>query len=233
MLILPTPWTFDPGQLSAVRPSADVLVLVTVGFFMGFVVSLRLVRFLWVLQRHTAVARGMGWMCAALIVINVCRALRLSAVWRNTLVGSVMASLPGIVVLVTLLWLPVYLFNGLEQLSRPHTYRRWGRVATAIAALFSLFILGSLLMGRRSVDLFLVLAALLTELLLALAVLLKMRQPGVFVRSQILFVLFTAGGLALLASPPVLLLSSAFPETPVFLIRVLIEIGMMLIILGA
>jgi two-component system LytT family sensor kinase len=233
MLFLPRPWSFDPGQLAAVRPSADVLVLTTVAFFMGLVVTLRLVRFLWVLQRRTAVARGMVWMCAALIVINVCRGLRLSTVWRNTAVHSVMASLPGIVVLITLLWAPVYLFNGLEHLSRRHTYRRWGRVAAAVAVLFSLFILGSLLMGRHSVDLFLLLVALLTEFLLALAVLLKLREPGVLVRSQILFVLFTAGGLALLACPAVLVLFSAFPETPVFLIRVLIENGMMLIILGA
>ena len=82
-------------------------------------------------------------------------------------------------------------------------------------------------------DLFVILAALLTELLLALAVLLKLRQPGVLVRSQILFVLFTASGLALLACPAVLLIFSELTEMPVFLMRVLVEAGMMLIILGA
>ena len=76
MLLLLKPWTFDPGQLSGFRPTADVLVLVTVAFFMGLIVSVRLVRFLWVLQRHTAVARGMVWMCAGLIVLNICRAFR-------------------------------------------------------------------------------------------------------------------------------------------------------------
>ena len=134
MLFLPKPWTFDPGQLSGFRPTADVLVLVTVAFFMGLIVSVRLVRFLWVLQRHTAVARGMVWMCAGLIVLNICRAFRLGTVWRDTLVKSAIASLPGIVGLVVLLWVPVYLFQGLEQLSRSHTYRRWGRVAAAVAA---------------------------------------------------------------------------------------------------
>src|SRR6202008_4361923 len=104
MLFVLKPWALDPGQFSTVRPSADVLVLVTVSFFVGLVVTVRLVRFLWVLQRHTAVARGMLWMCAALIVINVCRALRLSTVWRGTEVTSVMNSLPAIVVLVILLW---------------------------------------------------------------------------------------------------------------------------------
>ena len=59
-------------------------------------------------------------------------------------------------------------------------------------------------------DLFVVLAAFLTEFLLALAVLLKLRQPGVLVRSQILFVLFTASGLALLACPAVMLIFSEF-----------------------
>src|SRR3984957_10826514 len=200
MLFLLKPWTFDPGQLSGFRPTADVLVLVTVAFFMGLIVSVRLVRFLWVLQRHTAVARGMVWMCTGLIVLNICRALRLGTVWRDTLLQSTIASLPGIIGLVVLLWVPVYLFQGLEQLSRSHTYRHWGRVAAAVAAVFSVFILGSLLMGRHSVDLFVVLAALLTEFVLVLAVLLKLRQPGVLVRSQILFVLFTASGLALLAS---------------------------------
>ena len=46
MLFLLKPWTFDPGQLSGFRPTADVLVLVTVAFFMGLIVSVRLVRFL-------------------------------------------------------------------------------------------------------------------------------------------------------------------------------------------
>ena len=233
MLLLLKPWTFDPGQLSGFRPTADVLVLVTVAFFMGLIVSVRLVRFLWVLQRHTAVARGMVWMCAGLIVLNICRALRLGTVWRDTLVKSVIASLPGIIGLVILLWVPVYLFQGLEQLSRSHTYRRWGRVAAAVAAVFSVFIIGSLLMGRHSVDLFVVLAALLIEILLALAVLLKLRQPGALVRSQILFVLFTASGLALLACPAVLLIFSELAEMPVFLMRALVEAGVMLIILGA
>ena len=233
MLFLLKPWTFDPGQLSGFRPTADVLVLVTVAFFMGLIVSVRLVRFLWVLQRHTAVARGMVWMCTGLIVLNICRAFRLGTVWRDTLVQSVIASLPGIIGLVVLLWVPVYLFQGLEQLSRSHTYRRWGRVAAAVAAVFSVFIIGSLLMGRHSVDLFVILAAFLTEFLLALAVLLKLRQPGVLVRSQILFVLFTASGLALLACPAVLLIFSEFVEMPVFLMRALVEAGMMLIILGA
>src|ERR1700748_112024 len=86
MLFLLKPWTFDPGQLSGFRPTADVLVLVTVAFFMGLIVSVRLVRFLWVLQRHTEVARGMVWMCSGLIVLNVCRAIRLGTVWRDTLV---------------------------------------------------------------------------------------------------------------------------------------------------
>ena len=88
-------------------------------------------------------------------------------------------------------------------------------------------------MGRHSVDLFVVLAAFLTEFLLALAVLLKLRQPGVLARSQILFVLFTASGLALLACPAVLLMFSELAEMPVFLMRALVEAGMMLIILGA
>jgi hypothetical protein len=233
MLFLLKPWTFDPGQLSGFRPTADVLVLVTVAFFMGLIVCVRLMRFLWVLQRHTNVARGMVWMCAGLIVLNICRAIRLGTVWRDTLVHSAIASLPGIIGLVVLLWVPVYLFQGLEQLSQSHTYRHWGRVAAAVAALFSFFIIGSLLMGRHSVDLLVVLAALLTEFLLVLAVLLKLRQPGVLVRSQILFVLFTAGGLALLACPAVLLIFSEFPEMPAFLMRALVEAGMMLIILGA
>src|ERR1700761_1687907 len=189
MLFLLKPWTFDPGQLSGFRPTADVLVLVTVAFSMGLIVSVRLVRFLWVLRRHTAVARGIVWMCAGLIILDICRAIRLRTVWRETLTRSVIASLPGIIGLVVLLWVPVYLFQGLELLSRSHTYRRWGRVAAAVAALFSVFILRPLLMGRQSVNLFVVLAALLTEFLLALAVLLKLRQPGALVRSQILFVL--------------------------------------------
>ncbi len=233
MLFLLKPWTFDPGQLSGFRPTADVLVLVTVAFFMGLIVSVRLVRFLWVLQRHTDLARGMVWMCAGLIVLNLCRAFRLGTVWRDTLLQSVIASLPGIIGFVVLLWVPVYLFQGLEQLSRSHTYRRWGRVAAAVAGVFSVFILGSLLMGRHSVDLSVVLAAFLSEFLLVLAVLLKLRQPGVLVRSQILFVLFTASGLALLASPAVLVISSEPAEIPVFLMRALVEAGMMLIILGA
>src|SRR5579863_7990323 len=177
MLFLLKPWTFDPGQLSGFRPTADVLVLVTVAFCMGLIVCVRLVRFLWVLQRHTAVARGMVWMCTGLVVLTICRAIRLGSVWRDTLVQSVIASLPGIIGLVVLLWVPVYLFQGLEQLSRSHMYRRWGRVAAALAALFSVFILGSVLMGRHSVNLFVVLAAFLAEFLLALAVLLKLRQP--------------------------------------------------------
>ncbi len=233
MLFLVKPWTFDPGQLSGFRPTAGVLVLVTVAFFVGLIVAVRLARFLWVLHRHTAVPRGMVWMCAGLIVLNICRAIRLGTVWRDTLVQSVIASLPGIIGLVILLWVPVYLFQGLEQLSRSHTYRRWGRVAAGVAAVFSVFILGSLLMGRHAVDLYVVLAAFLTEFLLALAVLLKLRQPGVLARSQILFVLFTASGLALLACPAVLVIFSEFADVPVFLMRALVEAGMMLIILGA
>src|ERR1700761_1106645 len=233
MLLLLKPWTFDPGRLSGFRPTADVLVLVTVAFFMGLIVSVRLVRFLWVLQRHTEVARGMVWMCSGLIVLNVCRAIRLGTVWRDTLVQSVIASLPGIIGLIILLWVPVYLFQGLEQLSRSHRYRRWGRVAAAVAGVFSLFIIGSLLMGKHSGDLYVILAALLTEVLRALAVLLKLRHPGVLVRSQILFVLFTASGLALLACPALLLIFAGLAEMPVFLMRALVEAGMMLIILGA
>ena len=233
MLFLLKSRTFDPGELSGFRPTADVLVLVSVAFFLGLIVSVRLVRFLWVLQRHTALARGMVWMCTGLIVLNICRALRLCTVWRETLAPSVIASLPGIFGLVVLLWVPVYLFQGLEQLSRLHTYRHWARVAAAVAAVFSVFIIGSLLMWRHSVDLFVVLVALLTEFLLALAVLPKLRQPGVLVRSQILFVLFTAGGLALLACPTVLLIFSELAEMPVFLMRVLVEAGVMLIVLGA
>ena len=232
MLFLVKPWTFDPGQLSGFRPTAGVLVLVTVAFFVGLIVAVRLARFLWVLHRHTAVPRGMVWMCAGLIVLNICRAIRLGTVWRDTLVQSVIASLPGIIGLVILLWVPVYLFQGLEQLSRSHTYRRWGRVAAGVAAVFSVFILGSLLMGRHAVDLYVVLAAFLTEFLLALAVLLKLRQPGVLARSQILFVLFTASGLALLACPALLVIFE-FADVPVFLMRALVEAGMMLIILGA
>src|ERR1700733_2574633 len=64
MLFLLKPWTFDPGQLSGFRPTPGELVLVTVAFFMGLIVSVRLVRFLWLLRRHTAVARGMVWMCS-------------------------------------------------------------------------------------------------------------------------------------------------------------------------
>src|SRR6201996_8479848 len=233
MLLLLKPWTFDPGRLSGFRPTADVLVLVTVAFFMGLIVSVRLVRFLWVLQRHTEVARVIVWMCSGLIVLNVCRAIRLGTVWRDTLVQSVIASLPGIIGLVILLWVPVYLFQGLEQLSRSHLYRYWGRVAAAVAAVFSVYILGSLLMGHRSVDLYVILAALLTEFLLVLAVLLKLRQPGALVRSQILFVLFTAGGLALLACPAVLVILSEFRATPAVYMRAFVEAGVMLIILGA
>jgi hypothetical protein len=229
MLFLLKPWTFDPGRLSGFRPTADLLVLVTVAFLMGLIVSVRLVRFLWVLQRHTTVARGMVWMCTGLIVLVISRAIRLATVWRDTLVQSVIASLPGIIGLIVLLWVPVYLFQGLEQLSRSHSYRYWKRVAAVVAGVFSVFIIGSVLMGRRSVNLFVILAALLTELLLTLAVLLKLRRPGVLVRSQILFVLFTAGGLALLASPAVLIMFSE----PAFLMRALLEAGMMLIILGA
>ncbi len=62
-----------------------------------------------------------------------------------------------------------------------------------MAALPSLYIVGSLLTGSHSLDVLLILAALLTEFLLALAVLLKLRQPGVLVRGQIVFVLSTAG----------------------------------------
>src|SRR6202041_1409136 len=104
MLLLLEPWAVGPGQLSGFRPTADVLVLVTVAFFMGLIVCVRLVRFLWVLQRHTAVARGMVWMCTGLIVLNLCRAIRLGAVWRDTLVQSIIASLPGIIGFVVLLW---------------------------------------------------------------------------------------------------------------------------------
>src|SRR5215471_15877375 len=233
MLFLLKSRTFDPGQLSGFRPTADVLVLVSVAFFVGLIVSVRLVRFLWVLQRHTAVARGMVWMCTGLIVLNICRALRLGTVWRDNLAQSVIASLPGIIGLVVLLWVPVYLFQGLEQLSRLHTYRHWARVAAAVAVVFSVFIIGSLLMWRHSVDLFVVLSAILTEFLLVLAVLPRLRQPGVLVRSQILFVLFTAGGLALLACPTVLLIFSGFAEMPVFFMRTLVETGVMLIVLGA
>ncbi len=154
MLFLLKPWTFDPGQLSGFRPTADVLVLVTVAFFTGLVVSVRLVRFLWVLHRHTVVARGVLWMCTGLIVLDICRAWRLRTVWRETLTQSVIASLPGIIGLVVLLWVPVYLFQGLGQLSRSHTYRYWGRVAAAVAAVFSVFIIGPLFMGRHSVDLY-------------------------------------------------------------------------------
>ena len=38
MLFVLKPWTFDPGQLSGFQPTADVLVLVTVAFFMGLIV---------------------------------------------------------------------------------------------------------------------------------------------------------------------------------------------------
>ena len=58
MLFLATPWTFDPGQLSALRPGANVMVLETVAVFTELIVSVQLVRFLWGLQRHTAVAKG-------------------------------------------------------------------------------------------------------------------------------------------------------------------------------
>src|ERR1700733_1089336 len=238
MLFLATPWTFDPGQLSALRPGANVMVLETVAVFTELIVSVQLVRFLWGLQRHTAVAKGMVWMCAALIVITACRILRWSAVWRTSVANSAAVSLPGIVVLVTLLWVPVYLFHGLDQLSPSRvgakpSYRSWGRVAAVVAALPSLFIVGSLLAGRLSVDVLPILVALLIELLLALAVLLKLRQPGVLVRGQVVFVLFTAGGLALLACPGALLLFSVVKATPVFLFRVIIETGLMLIVLGA
>ena len=104
MLSLATPWTFDPGQLSALRPGANVMVLETVAVFTELIVSVQLVRFLWGLQRHTAVAKGMVWMCAALIVITACRILRWSAVWRTSVANSAVVSLPGIVVLVTLLF---------------------------------------------------------------------------------------------------------------------------------
>jgi hypothetical protein len=238
MLSLATPWTFDPGQLSALRPGANVMVLETVAVFTELIVSVQLVRFLWGLHRHTVVAKGMVWMCAALIVITVCRTLRWSAVWRTTVGNPAFVSLPGLIVLVTLLWVPVYLFHGLDQLSQARpgvkpSYRSWGRVAAAVAAVPSLFIVGSVLAGHHSVNVLLILVALITEFLLALAVLLKWRQPGVLVRGQIVFVLFTAGGLALLACPGALLLFSVVTSTPVFLFRVIIETGLMLIVLGA
>jgi two-component system, LytTR family, sensor kinase len=233
MLVLLKPWTFDPGRLSGFRPTADVLVLVTVAFLTELIVCVRLVRFLRALQRHAAVARGMLWMGAGLIILTLLRGVRLTTAWRDSFNGSVMATLPGMLGLVILLWVPVYLFQGLEQLSQSHTYRRWGRVAAAVAAVFSLFILGSLLAGRSSVNLFVVLAALLSEFVLVLAVLIKLRQPGVLARSQVLFVLFTAGGLILLASPALLLVIWEFQELPALLMRALVETGMMLIILGA
>jgi two-component system, LytTR family, sensor kinase len=238
MLFLATPWTFDPGQLSGLRPSANVLILITVAFSMWLIVSVRLLRFLWVLHRHTSVATGMVWMSAALVVITSCRALRLIQIWRNATSNAAVLSLPWFVAFVTLLWVPVYLFHGLEQLSRPRpdssqSFRRWEKVAAAVAALFSCLIIGSLLMGHHSVELVLLLIALLTEVLLALAVLFKLRQPGVLSRSQIVFVLFSAGGLALLCCPAALLLFSVFTVMPVFFFRVIIETGMMLIVLGA
>ena len=83
-------------------------------------------------------------------------------------------------------------------------------------------------------ELVLPLDRLLTEVLLALAeYLFELRRTRTLSRSQIVFVLFTAGGLALLCCPAALLLFSVFTVMPLFFFRVIIETGMMLIVLGA
>lgn len=238
MLFPATTWTFDPGLISGVHPSANVLTFVTVAFSLGFIVSIRLLRFLWVLHRHAAVDRSMAWMATALTVITSCRAFRLAQIWKTATGSVAIVSLPGFIVLVTLLWVPVYYFHGLEQLSRlrpgeTRSFRYWKIAAALVAAFFTFVAVQPLLEGRHSLDIRLILAALGTEMLLALAVLLKLRQPGALSRTQILFVALTAGGLAVLCSPPVLLLTSVFTAMPILFFRVLIETGIMLVVLGA
>lgn len=229
------PGLFSEHLVFSFPISDHILVFETVTVLAGVCVVGLLIRFLYQLRRYAELDPGMLGMCVALTFLSLCRLLRLAAAWTGSLENHFFSHLPLLTSITVLIWVPVHLFRVLPERNLPDRSRarldRWRRASVVIALFFSVAIFASLAFQLDRPAWVLVVLALGIACLMALAFLTRLRETGACARSQVTFVSFTAGGLAMFGI--VALHHVLSPANPaLFLSRVLVETGLIFMNLG-
>jgi len=220
-----------------VHPSADLLLMEAIAILASVVVVLYFLRFLWLLRRHTAVTPAMFWMSLLLTFITLSRSLRIAAAWHGIGATTFLWTIPILLPLLFLIWVPVYLVNSAQQLARERGESDRFSIpirTAAISALTACTVAEAYCVywGLYREAVLLLVAALITTSVTALLVLSHLRRPGVKVRGQMMFVICTASGLTLIASTAALRVFWNNDFAPVLLSRSMIEAGLMFVVLG-